>query len=315
MTATVDVAVDHVNRVWDDIVPVLHDYIAIPNVSPVVRSRVGVERLHAAGRRSDRRVVPQPADPGPHGRGAPAPGPDAADRRRGARRSAVARPTTRCCCTATSTSNPRWKGGATASDRGRRCSRATGSTGAAAPTMATPRSPASRPSRRPRRRRGDGTRCVVLIEASEESGSPDLPAYVDALADAHRPTESRRVPRLRLHRLRPDVGHDLAARPRGRGAVGRHRHRGPPLGRRLGDDPVELPHRSVAALPDRGRGDRRHPVAGVGGRDSRRPCARGAGDGGGDRLGSPTATRSSTMPARPPTTPSSNSCREPGDRR
>ncbi|HUF98110.1 MAG TPA: M20/M25/M40 family metallo-hydrolase [Ilumatobacter sp.] len=27
------------------------------------------------------------------------------------------------------------------------------------------------------------TRCVVLIEASEESGSPDLPAYVDALAD------------------------------------------------------------------------------------------------------------------------------------
>ena len=27
------------------------------------------------------------------------------------------------------------------------------------------------------------TRCVVLIEASEESGSPDLPAYLDALAD------------------------------------------------------------------------------------------------------------------------------------
>jgi acetylornithine deacetylase/succinyl-diaminopimelate desuccinylase-like protein len=30
---------------------------------------------------------------------------------------------------------------------------------------------------------GSHTRCVVLIEASEESGSPDLPAYVDALAD------------------------------------------------------------------------------------------------------------------------------------
>ena len=27
------------------------------------------------------------------------------------------------------------------------------------------------------------TRCVVLIEASEESGSPDLPAYLEALAD------------------------------------------------------------------------------------------------------------------------------------
>src|SRR5690242_10364477 len=26
-------------------------------------------------------------------------------------------------------------------------------------------------------------RCVILIEASEESGSPDLPAYMDALAD------------------------------------------------------------------------------------------------------------------------------------
>jgi len=30
-------------------------------------------------------------------------------------------------------------------------------------------------------------RCVVLIEASEESGSPDLPAYVDKLADRLRP--------------------------------------------------------------------------------------------------------------------------------
>src|SRR3989475_4940410 len=31
------------------------------------------------------------------------------------------------------------------------------------------------------------SRCVVLIEASEESGSPDLPAYVEALADRIRP--------------------------------------------------------------------------------------------------------------------------------
>jgi acetylornithine deacetylase/succinyl-diaminopimelate desuccinylase-like protein len=30
---------------------------------------------------------------------------------------------------------------------------------------------------------GAHTRCVVLIEASEESGSPDLPAYIDHLAD------------------------------------------------------------------------------------------------------------------------------------
>src|SRR5262249_44238576 len=31
------------------------------------------------------------------------------------------------------------------------------------------------------------SRCVVLIEASEESGSPDLPAYVEKLADRIRP--------------------------------------------------------------------------------------------------------------------------------
>ena len=92
------------------------------------------------------------------------------------------------------------------------------------------------------------------------------------------------MPRFGLHRLRPDVGHDVAAWPRGRRAVGRHRHRGPPLRRRLGDDPVELPHRSVAALPDRGRGDRRHPPAGAGGRDPSRPCARGVCDSGGGRL-------------------------------
>ena len=34
-----------------------------------------------------------------------------------------------------------------------------------------------------RARGGAHARCVVLIEASEESGSPDLPAHVDALAD------------------------------------------------------------------------------------------------------------------------------------
>jgi len=34
-----------------------------------------------------------------------------------------------------------------------------------------------------RRQGGSHARCVVLIEASEESGSPDLPIYVEALAD------------------------------------------------------------------------------------------------------------------------------------
>ena len=62
-------------------------------------------------------------------------------------------------------------------------SRATACTAAAAPTTATPRSPRCWPSR-PRRPPASPTPgCVVLIEASEESGSPDLPAYLEALAD------------------------------------------------------------------------------------------------------------------------------------
>ena len=42
-------------------------------------------------------------------------------------------------------------------------------------------------SRRSRPRAIPHARCVVLIEASEESGSPDLPAYVEKLADRIRP--------------------------------------------------------------------------------------------------------------------------------
>src|SRR5437016_13053013 len=39
-------------------------------------------------------------------------------------------------------------------------------------------------------------RCVVLIEASEESGSPDLPAYVDALAERIRPRSEEHTSEL-----------------------------------------------------------------------------------------------------------------------
>ena len=286
-----------------------------PERVAVVRSRVGVERPHAARRRPDRRVVPEPADPGPHGRGAPAPGPHAADRRRGARRPVGVRPTTPCCCTDTSTSNPRWTGWrdglgpwTPVLEGDRLYGRGGADDGYAAFASLTAIEAVHAAG-------GATTRCIVLIEASEESGSPDLPAYVEALADRIGHTEPGGVPRLRLHRLRPDVGHDLAARPRGRSAVGRHRHRGSPLGRRVGHDPVELPHQPLAALPDRGRGDRPRPAARVDGRDPRRPRARGAGDGRGDRSRSPTTTRSSTMPARPPTTRSSSSCRARGDRR
>ncbi len=38
----------------------------------------------------------------------------------------------------------------------------------------------------------DHARCVVLIEASEESGSPDLPAHLERLDRHHRPARPRR---------------------------------------------------------------------------------------------------------------------------
>ena len=41
-------AAEHVDRTWDGIVPVLHDYIAIPNISRHVRSGLGRARPHAA---------------------------------------------------------------------------------------------------------------------------------------------------------------------------------------------------------------------------------------------------------------------------
>ena len=62
-------------------------------------------------------------------------------------------------------------------------------------------------------------RCVVLIEACEESGSYDLPAYVDHLAAAHRHPQPGGLPGLGLRQLRAAVGHHLAARPGGRRPV------------------------------------------------------------------------------------------------
>ena len=51
-------------------------------------------------------------------------------------------------------------------------------------------------SRRSTRRASPRPRCVGLIETCEESGSPDLPAYVDALQRAARRREPGRLPRL-----------------------------------------------------------------------------------------------------------------------
>ena len=59
-------------------------------------------------------------------------------------------------------------------------------------------------------------RAVILIEACEESGSYDLPFYVDHLAGAHRQSLAGRLPRLRLRQLRPALAHHFAARHGGR---------------------------------------------------------------------------------------------------
>ena len=83
-------------------------------------------------------------------------------------------------------------------------------TAAAAPTTATRRSRRSPRSRRCRRRRSPHARCVVLIEACEESGSYDLPAYIEHLAARIGDVEPRRLPRLGLRQLRAAVD----ARPR-----------------------------------------------------------------------------------------------------
>ena len=87
-----------------------------------------------------------------------------------------------CCCTGTWTSSRRSAAGPTGSARGRPCCATAGCTAAARSTTAT------RATRRPPRWR----RCrrpaastpgpSLLLETGEESGSPDLPAYMEHLA-------------------------------------------------------------------------------------------------------------------------------------
>ncbi len=131
----------------------------------------------------------------------------------------------------------------------------------------------------------------------------------------HRHAEPRDLPRFRLHRLRPALGHHVAARARVGHAAGRHRHRRPALRRRVGHGAVDVPDRPHAARPGGGRPDRRDPRPGTDRRDpgepgrarrATRPPRSGA---------SPTTIRSSTAPARRPTTRPSSSCRAPGTRR
>ena len=123
-------------------------------------------------------------------------------------------------------------------------------------------------------------RCVVLIEACEESGSYDLPFYVDHLADRIGNPSLVICLDFGLRQLRSAVADHFAARPRfrhldGAGARGRGS-----FGRRIGRRAVELSHPARAIVPDRGRADR-----GGAPRRALRPDPAGAGGAGAARDG------------------------------
>jgi hypothetical protein len=113
-------------------------------------------------------------------------------------------------------------------------------------------------------------RCVVLIEACEESGSYDLPAYVDHLAD--------RIGRPSLVVcLDSGCGNydQLWCTTSLRGMAGgisavKVLSEGVHSGDASGVMPVELPPAAPAALPPGGRGHRPHPARGAARRDPRR---------------------------------------------
>ena len=161
-----------------------------------------------------------------------------------------------CCSTGTSTSSPRWSAGATTADRGRRSSRTASSIGRGGADDGYAIFSALSALGALRRRACAHARCVGLIETCEESGSYDLPAYLDALQAAARQRRSRHRPRLRLRRLRTPVDDDVAARARRRQADGRGADRGRALRRCERRRAVVVSHRAQAPRPSRGLGER-----------------------------------------------------------
>ena len=235
-----------IDRTWDaDIVPQLTDYIRIPAKSPHFDPRLGgaTATSSAWSAPAEAWVRAQPVRglaveivrlPGPH---AGALLRRAGDRRRrGRAHGAALRPPRQAA------RDDRLARRARAVDAG--AARTASSTAAAAPTTATRCSRRSRRSARCRRRASPHARCVGLIETCEESGSYDLPAYLDALAP--------RIGRVDFvvgldsgcgdyERLWVD---DVAARPRRRHADGRGADRGRALGRRERRRAVVVPHRA-----------------------------------------------------------------------
>ena len=130
-------------------------------------------------------------------------------------------------------------------------------------------------------------RCIVLIEASEESGSPDLAAAHRRAGRSPRHTEPRRLSRRRVRQLRAAVEHDVAARQPHRDAAGGRADRRRALGIGERRRAVELSCAARSARAYRGRafgriagggtqraGSVGPPCTGQGGcsRPRRRPC-------------------------------------------
>ena len=95
-----------------------------------------------------------------------------------------------------------------------------------------------------------------MIETCEESGSYDLPAYLEHLAPRLGTRRFRRRPRFRLRRLRAAVGHHFTAGYRRRHADRRGADRRRAFGRCERRRAVVVPDRAPPARPPRGFGNR-----------------------------------------------------------
>ena len=104
-------------------------------------------------------------------------------------------------------------------------------------------------------------RCAVIIEACEESGSYDLPFYVDHLPQPHRQAGAGDLPRFGLRRLREAVADDILAGPRDGDAHRPCADGGRAFGRRVGDRAVEFPHRAGSVVAAGVRSHGRNPPA------------------------------------------------------
>ncbi len=100
-------------------------------------------------------------------------------------------------------------------------------------------------------------RCVVLIEACEESGSVDLPASPGGAGRRARRTLAGRVPGCGMRQLRAGVVHDVAARQPRRHAARARAHRGCALrhGHRHRPDPFRILEQLLARIENPVTGD------------------------------------------------------------